>query len=210
MQFHDACFDDSEDDMIRSLLNSDSDYIRGITLERLEHERSVALNGVGDAGRPYLPFAEGGFTTASGKFEFGAEDLSYSPPTESRHGDASLRARFPLEIISGKNDDSMNSTFGFRDDVHSQTDRLSIHADDAAQRGITTGCRVKVFNARGECYFKAEINDDVQPGLLRARSLGWRRRAPHNLGINHLTSERLTDIGGGPTFYSCLVDVELA
>jgi hypothetical protein len=26
--------------------------------------------------------------------------------------------------------------------------------------------------------------------------------------VNALTSDRLTDIGGGPTFYSCLVEVE--
>jgi hypothetical protein len=28
------------------------------------------------------------------------------------------------------------------------------------------------------------------------------------LGVNQLTSQRLTDLGGGPTFYSTLVCVE--
>lgn len=210
MGFREPCFEDSEDDMIRTLLDTDSEYLNGITLERLDVEHSVALKGCGDSSRPYLPFAEGGFKTRSGKFEFGAEDLEYSPPLESRHGNPALRSRFPLELISGKNDDSMNSTFGFREDVDSQTSRLSINSKDAAPRSIAAGSKVKVFNDRGACYFTADINDDVPRGVVRARSLAWRRGARGGFGINHLTSENLTDIGGGPTFYSCLVELEPA
>ena len=32
--------------------------------------------------------------------------------------------------------------------------------------------------------------------------------APDGNSVNMLTSQRLTDKGGGPTFYSCLVQVE--
>ncbi len=38
------------------------------------------------------------------------------PPMESRLGDAEMRAHYPLELVSSKNDDSMNSTFGHRDE----------------------------------------------------------------------------------------------
>jgi hypothetical protein len=38
-RFRDACFDDSEDQMIEALLRTDSPYFAGITLERLERER---------------------------------------------------------------------------------------------------------------------------------------------------------------------------
>jgi anaerobic selenocysteine-containing dehydrogenase len=202
MGFRDSCFDDSEDDMIRSLLDSPSEFLTGVTLERLDAERSIELKVA-----EVTPFATGGFRTNSGKFEFGADSLAYSAPVESRHGDPALLKRFPLELISGKNDDSMNSTFGYRADTDRQTSQLSIHPDDAAQRGIASGSAVKVFNDRGACYFTALINDDIPSGVLRARSLGWRRNAREQLGINHLTSERLTDMGGGPTFYSCLVEV---
>jgi anaerobic selenocysteine-containing dehydrogenase len=202
MGFTDACFGDSEDDMIRSLLDTPSEFLRGVTLERLEAERSIELTFDGDTA-----FSEGDFRTRSRKFEFGANSLVYSAPIESRNGDVELLKKFPLELISGKNDDSMNSTFGYRTDTNAQTARLSMHAADASQRGIASGTAVKVFNDRGACYFTAEINDDVPPGVLRARSLGWRRDARQQLGLNHLTSERLTDLGGGPTFYSCLVDV---
>ena len=68
---------DSEDDMIRALLDSGHPFIKGITLERLDREHSVRLNI--RAGRAYLPFAQGGFGTPSGKCEFGAEAMDYSP-----------------------------------------------------------------------------------------------------------------------------------
>ena len=32
--------------------------------------------------------------------------------------------------------------------------------------------------------------------------------SPDKRNVNALTSDRITDFGGGPTFYSCLVQVE--
>jgi anaerobic selenocysteine-containing dehydrogenase len=207
--FEDACFDDSEDDMIRTLLASGSPFLRGITLERLEQERSIRLE-VSPAGQPFLPFASGGFRTSSGKFEFGAASLDYTPPAESRLGDAGLREKYPFELISAKNDDSMNSTFGHRAEVDRQTSILSIHPLDAAVQGILEDAAVEGFNDRGACFFKAEFDRALPQGVLRARSVRWNKQAPRGFGVNHLTSDRLTDIGGGPTFYSCLVQVRAA
>src|SRR5580704_5492250 len=70
MGFDDACFCDSEDDMLRTLLDSAHPFLEGITLERLDREHSVRLNVASDSD-PYLPFAQGGFGTPSGKCEFG-------------------------------------------------------------------------------------------------------------------------------------------
>jgi anaerobic selenocysteine-containing dehydrogenase len=206
MGFADACFDDSEDDMIRALLQTNSRRLQGITLERLEAERWVRLN-VSREGEPFLPFAQGEFETASGKFEFGGRDLAYTPPKESRYGDQKLAARFPLELVSAKNDDSMNSTFGHRAEVDAQTSVLLIHPEDAAARSIVNGDRVEAQNERGMCVFAARVSTDVPPGVVRAHSTRWNKRSVAGMGINQLTSAQLTDIGGGPTFYSCLVEV---
>ena len=45
-------------------------------------------------------------------------------------------------------------------------------------------------------------------GVVAAPSTRSLQRAPGGRNVNALASERLTDIGGGPTFYSCLVQVE--
>ena len=207
MGFDDPCFAESEDDMIRTLLDSPHPFLRGITLEQLERERFVRLN-VSEPGQPFLPFAAGGFGTPDGKCHFHAEELDYTPPVESRHGDAELRRKYPLELISPKNDDSMNSTFGHRDSVDRSTAALHLNSADAAIRGIQSADQVRIYNERGSCVLAAVVDGSLPPGVASAPSVRWPRRAPDKRGINALTSERLTDFGGGPTFYSCLVQVE--
>ena len=207
MGFDDACFRDSEDDMIRALLSSGHPFLEGITLERLDREHSVRLNISADS-EPFLPFARGGFGTASGKCEFGAETLAYTPPLESRQGDTTLRAKFPLELMATKNDDSMNSTFGHRAAVDRDTAALHMHPEDAAARGIRGGDRVRAFNDRGSLLLEASVDGVVQPGVVRAPSVRWPKHSPDFRNANVLTSDRLTDLGGGPVFYSCLVQVE--
>ena len=207
MGFDDPCFRDSEDDMIRTLLDSPHPFLQGITLEGLDREHSVRLN-VSPEGEPYLPFAEGNFGTPDGKCHLDSDALDYVPPVESRHGDAALRSRFPLELISPKNDDSMNSTFGHRDPVDLQTATLHLSAEDAAHRGIANTDHVRVFNDRGSCTLVASVDGRVRAGVVCAPAVRWGKRAPGKRSVNALTSERLTDYGGGPTFYSCLVEVE--
>jgi anaerobic selenocysteine-containing dehydrogenase len=207
MGFDDACFRDTEDDMIRTLLGSGHPFLDGITLERLEREHFVRLN-VAQDDQPFLPFAQGGFGTPSGRCEFGAETLEYTPPVESRFGEETLRAKYPLELISSKNDDSMNSTFGNRPGVDADTSILHLHPADAEPRAICTGDRVRVFNDRGSLLLKANVNGMVQAGVARAPSTRWPKRASDARNVNVLTSDRLTDLGGGPTFYNCLVQVE--
>jgi anaerobic selenocysteine-containing dehydrogenase len=202
MGLEDQCFKDSEDDMIRALLNSGHPFLQGITLERLDRERSVRLN----VPTPFLPFAEGDFGTASGKCELDVPD--YVPPVESRFGDVALRTRFPLELVSSKNDDSMNSTFGNRDSVDKQTSVLHIATEDAEPRGIRTGDLVRAFNERGSLVLTAEVDGVVGRGVVRAPAVRWAKRSQDGRSVNALTSERLADMGGGPTFYSCLIEVE--
>jgi anaerobic selenocysteine-containing dehydrogenase len=206
MGFTDPCFADSEEDMARQALQSPSPFLEGITFERLRNERFIHLE-TGSPGK-FLPFAEGGFRTANGRFQFGADELQFTPPVESRRGDQELLRQYPLELISAKNEDSMNSTFGNRPKVMRQVAVCELNEQDAKARGIADGESVRVFNDRGECYFEARVSDAVPPGVLRSRSVGWNKLAPRGLGVNSVTPDRLTDIGEGPSFYSCLVQVE--
>ena len=51
---------------------------------------------------------------------------------------------------------------------------LHVHARDAAARGIADGDQVRVFNDRGSCLLRAEVDDIGRAGRgLRAlRALG--------------------------------------
>jgi anaerobic selenocysteine-containing dehydrogenase len=87
---------------------------------------------------------------------------------------------------------------------------LEMNSVDATARGIASGDAVEVFNGRGRIGLKAVVNGHVGAGVVSAR-LDWNKLGRDLSGgsgnVNALTSERLTDIGGGPTFYSTLVEV---
>ncbi len=165
---------------------------------------------------PFLPFAHGGFFTASGKAELYSESLaaagldpvaSFIPPQESRHTENARR--FPLELLSRKADNYLNTSFCNIESLQKMENPslLEINAADAAPRGIGEGDWVRVFNDRGEVRLRAHVNGAVQPGVVAGR-LNWASLAANGKSINALTSETLTDIGSGATFYSCLVEVE--
>jgi anaerobic selenocysteine-containing dehydrogenase len=164
-------------------------------------------------GTAFLPFANG-FPTASGKAELYSEALaaqgldpvaSFVPPRESRH----VSGSFPLEMLGRKADNYVNTTFANlpTHQAMEEMELLEINRSDAAPRGIVNGDRVRVFNDRGSLELTARVNGTVQTGVVAAR-LGWAKLSSNQQNINVLTSERLTDIGGGPTFYSCMVEVE--
>lgn len=192
MGFDDPCFQDSEDDMIRQALATDSPYLEGITLERLERERFVRLNV------PELPMADA-------RPNLDGTPLGYEPPVESRLG-AGFDGRFPLELVSSKAHDGLNSSFGMLGRVQAEAAVLEMHPEDAARRGIRDGVAVEVFNERGSVRYTARVGETVRPGVVRAPSGRWPSVAG-GANVNLLIADRLTDIGGGPTFYSCLVEV---
>ena len=77
-----------------------------------------------------------------------------------------------------------------------------------ASHQVRNGDLVRAFNDRGSLVLKAEVNGTVREGVVRAPSTRWNKRASDKRNVNVLTSDRLTDIGGGPVFFSCLVQVE--
>ena len=204
--FTDPCFTDTDDDMVRATLATEHPFFEGITLERLERERSIRLN-ISPANQPFLPFANG-FATPDGKCDLGAPGLDYAPPVESRHGATELRSHFPLELISPKSHNAMNSTFGGTAALNSETAALTVHPIDAAARNIAQGDAVRLFNSRGEAFLTAHVAFEVQPGVVATPSVRWSGASPNRRNVNALVSERLTDLGGGATFYSCLVEIE--
>jgi molybdopterin guanine dinucleotide-containing S/N-oxide reductase-like protein len=166
--------------------------------------------------KPFLPFAHGNFRTASGKAELYSENLKaqgldpvadFRPPAESRHG--AKQKDFPLELLARKHDNFLNSTFANLPSVQVMEDTglLEISDEDAEARGIGNGDNVRVFNARGEIFLKAQVDGKVQPGMVSAK-LNLPKLTRDFQSINVLTSEKLADMGNSATFYSVLVEVE--
>jgi anaerobic selenocysteine-containing dehydrogenase len=217
MGFEEACFDDREDELIDQALGEGKTerhpWFAGITRERLEREGHVALKlPVNDAGEA-LPFSTAEwFRTPSGRGELVPVPV-FVAPTESRGG-VEGQGEYPLEFLPRKADNYMNSTFANmpgHQRMEARTEGvLEMNSVDATARGIASGDAVEVFNGRGRIGLKAVVNGHVGAGVVSAR-LDWNKLGRDLSGgsgnVNALTSERLTDIGGGPTFYSTLVEV---
>jgi anaerobic selenocysteine-containing dehydrogenase len=181
----------SAEEVAESLLASDHPYLEGITLERLKEEGFLKLN----LPKPFLPFAQG--------------PVRFSPPplvipTEPLPG-------YPLILITPPAHRFLNTTYG---DVRALVEaeggepRLLIHPEDALARGIGDGMLVHIHSPWGRITRKAVVTEAPMPGTVVLEGTWWEKWAIDGKGVNHLTSERLTDLGGGSTFHSTPVEVE--
>ncbi|HWW24133.1 MAG TPA: molybdopterin-dependent oxidoreductase [Edaphobacter sp.] len=211
MGFEEPCFDDREDELIDQALNTENPWFANITRQRLEHEGHIPLQlPVNDDGIT-LPFSTAEwFKTPSGRGELTPAPV-FTAPIESRAG--ATAEKYPLEFLPRKADNYMNSTFANLPGHQRMETRtagiLEMHATDALPRGIMEGDDVVVFNDRGKITLRAHVNGHVGKGVVAAR-LDWNKLSRDGTNVNTLTSERLTDIGGGATFYSTLVEVRKA
>jgi len=208
------CLRESDEEMARHAFLWDHPHMAGITFERLEREGSVRLS----LPDPYVPFADGGFPTPSGQCELLSERLAaagldplagYIPPRESVATAPELARRYPLGFISPPAHHFLNSTFSAQPVfVRREGDAsLTIHPRDAAPRGIREGQTVRVFNDRGTFLARARISNAARPGVVVGLSIWWAKMCPGGRNANAVTSQELTDMGGGATFYDVLVDV---
>ena len=176
----------------------------------------LLANGFATLNTAEAPFAQGNFPTPSGKCEFfsvrlAALGLDGLPDHVPNHEAAHSSAAYPLAMISPPARNFLNSSFV---NVKSLKDSeaeplLEIHPDDAAARGIADGDTVRVFNDRGSYHCRAHVSARARAGVVNGLGVWWRKMGLNGTNVNQLTSQNLTDLGHGPTFYDCLVEVAL-
>jgi anaerobic selenocysteine-containing dehydrogenase len=160
------------------------------------------------------PFAQGNFPTPSGKCEFfsarlAAQGLDGLPDHVPNHEVAHSTSAYPLAMISPPARNFLNSSFVNVTSLQASEGEplLEIHPTDAAARGIADGDTVRVFNDRGSYHCRARISDRARAGVVNGLGVWWRKLGLKGTNVNQLTSQHLTDLGRGPTFYDCLVQV---
>ena len=203
MGFDDPCFEEDDEALCKVAFGSAVDFD-----ELLRH-------GFASLKVPEAPFAHGGFPTPSGKCEFfsarlAAQGLDGLADYVENYEVPGTSTQYPLAMISPPARNFLNSSFV---NVKSLRDiegepLLEMHEDDATARGIASGSVVRIFNARGDYRCKAQVTQRARPGVVNGLGIWWRKLGLDGKNVNQLTSQRLTDLGRGPTFYDCLVEVE--
>ncbi|MCW2861069.1 MAG: molybdopterin oxidoreductase [Actinoallomurus sp.] len=196
---------DSDEDLVRQLLDSPHPWLDGITVEALRERGFARLN----VDRPFLPFADG-FPTSSGRLEFyskRAVRAGHDPlPGFTPHADTGDG----LVLISGASHHFLNTTFGNNPELRRRAGApmIVLHPDDAAARGIPDRASVRVHNARGGFEAVAEVSDRVRPGVAATTKGHW---AKLNGGstVNATIDERDADMAGGAVFHDNRVEVAL-
>lgn len=215
MGFDDPCFAESDDAIAAQAFKREDSRAIHFDWDALKQKGWQKLN------MPDAPFAEGGFPTPSGKCEFYSPQMqadgfdplpTYIPPYESQASNPALAVKYPLAMISPPARNFLNSTFVNVQSLRSTEGEphLDMHPHDAAARGINNGDPVRIFNERGSFVAKARVTDKARIGLVVGLSVWWKKFAADGKNANEVTSQRLTDMGGGPTFYDVLVQVEKA
>ncbi|MFO1212217.1 MAG: molybdopterin oxidoreductase family protein [Paenacidovorax caeni] len=203
MGFTEPCFDDTDEQLCRQA------YGEAVDFERLLAQGFVTLPG------PEAPFAQGGFPTPSGRCEFhsprlAARGLDPLPDYVPNHEAPGQSPQYPLAMISPPARNFLNSSFVNVQSLRDIEGRplLEIHPQDAAARGIADGSVVRVFNDRGSHACHAVVCERARPGVVNGLGIWWRKLGLDGTNVNQLTSQALTDLGEGPTFYDCAVQVE--
>jgi anaerobic selenocysteine-containing dehydrogenase len=189
--------------LIRLALASDHPWLAGITLERLQAEGWARLS----IPEPWLPYAAGGFPTASGKAELGWDDAAWQFATEPA---ANGNGTYPLALITAKSAlHFLNSSFANlpRHLKAEGEPRLLIHPSDAARRSIADGDPVRVENGRGALCLRSRVAADIRPGVVAMPSGWWPSLSPGGVSANLLTPDGLSDAGGGGDFHDAWVEV---
>ncbi|MGA8810264.1 MAG: molybdopterin oxidoreductase family protein [Thermoanaerobaculia bacterium] len=215
MNLDDPELRESDEELMRAALTGTGEVMNGVTFEALREHGSVRLN----VPSPHLPFRQGTkVPTPSGRIEIESQQIAdlgldplptYIAPRESEERAPELARRFPLALLSPPAHEFLNSSFvnvaSLRRSAGKPT--LEIHADDANARSIADGARVKIFNDRGTFLADAVVTDRVRPGVVSAQSVWWGKLTDDGANANQTTSQALTDIGRGATFYDNLVEV---
>ena len=203
MGFTDPCLADDDERLCRTAFGDTVDF------------DLLLAQGFAPLPVPDAPFAAGGFLTPSGRCEFFSERLARQgldglPDHLPNHEVAGRSERYPLAMISPPARHFLNSSFvnvtSLRDIEGEPV--LEISAHDAAARAIVSGCVVRVFNDRGDYHCKAVVSERARAGVVHGLGIWWRKLGLQGTNVNELTSQKLTDMGRGPVFYDCLVDVQ--
>jgi len=115
-------------------------------------------------------------------------------------------AAYPLALISPASERTISSTLG---ELRNRLAAVDMHPDDAAERGLTTGDAVRVYNELGEVQCDVAVTTRVRRGTVSLSKGLWRRHTLNGATATALAPDSLADLGGGACFNDARVQVAI-
>jgi len=126
----------------------------------------------------------------------GPEPYSYKFPGEGP---------YPLSLISPATSKLVSSTLG---EFNFPKLWVALNSLDAAERGISNGDSVKVFNQLGEVLCEARVTDAVRPGVASIPKGAWRHSSENGFTSTALCPATVNVVAGGACYNDAMVEVE--
>ena len=118
--------------------------------------------------------------------------------------------KYPLQVLSTATHHFIGDSFQHVRRLAAMQSRptVEINTQDAKARGIGDDDLCRLFNDRGETFAYAIVTDAIIPGVLGTNKQYRGSATPGGVNMNALNSQKLTDFGNSPTFYSVLAEIE--
>jgi len=199
LKFDDQPFQQSLDERLYSYLETLSGLPPAVRQEGIPYGKAIRST----TGLPHTPQ----FAGDGPRYSFLQTTEPALPQTAclaaaGEFDDADYLARYPFKLITPPHRYLLNSTFGEQYDDY--VGEVLIHPLDAISYDIEESEFLTLFNGRGWTRRKAKISDATRRGLLVAEGIFWEQQQ-RPAGINDLTSQKITDMGGGGTFHESRV-----
>ncbi len=165
-------------------------------------------------GLQEIAFSDLNFKTRSGKIELFSEEAEekwkvsalpeYVPIVYGSDSE-----KYPLVLLTPNAGNRIHSQFGNLEVIKENSDKPAVmfSTSDATRRKIYDGCRIRLFNDRGEIFSTARISERIPEGTVVLYNGIWLNEGG---GGNFLIEGRMTDMGFGAAFHDNRVEAELA
>ncbi|MCM3718321.1 molybdopterin-containing oxidoreductase family protein [Fictibacillus phosphorivorans] len=201
MGFSEEAFDERDEELIaQSLEKPMNPYMKKINYVALTKHQYLKAD---------VKFPER-LPTPSGKIELYSEKMKQDgyPPLPT-YVPLIKDSDHPFQFIAAPNHNFLNSTFA-NQKKHVKLEKepvVVMNGKDAEKLNVVDGEQVRVWNEQGECVLKASVGDTVLPGVAVTQGL-WGAEDDTKHLVNKLTPDRISDMGGGATFFSGRVSIE--
>lgn len=142
---------------------------------------------------PAVPYADGVFPTPSGRYRFPTD---FDPAPLPAVDDA-----YPLFLLSTAGEKHLCSE---RTETSHDELVIRVHPQTAAGLGLSEGARILVESDVGSLAAKLALDDGLRRDVAACHRGGW-LKAGH--GLNRLTKDTASAVGGGATYYETRVRI---